>query len=45
MKNIEYVDFFDEPGEDFGTPNSIMQKPEDIDYEFKSGGLAYLLGK
>ena len=45
MKNIEYVDFFDEPGEDFGTANSIMQKPEDIDYEFKSGGLAYLLGK
>ena len=45
MKNIEYVDFFDEPGEDFGTPNSIIQKPEDIDYEFKSGGLAYLLGK
>lgn len=38
MKSIEYVDFFDEPGEDFGTPNSIMQKPEDIDYEFKKGG-------
>ena len=38
MKNIEYVDFLDEAGEDFGTPNSIVSTPEDIDYEFKEGG-------
>ena len=38
MKNIEYVDYLDEPGEDFGTPNSIISTPEDIDYEFKEGG-------
>ena len=38
MKNIEYVDYFDEAGEDFGTPNSIISNPEDIDYEFKEGG-------
>ena len=38
MKNIEYVNFLDEPGEDFGTPNSIISNPEDIDYEFKEGG-------
>ena len=38
MKNIEYVDFLDEAGEDFGTPNSIVSTPEDIDYEFATGG-------
>lgn len=38
MKNIEYVNFLDEPGEDFGTPNSIMQTPSDIDYEYATGG-------
>jgi len=38
MKNIEYVNYLDEPGEDFGTPNSIISTPEDIDYEFKEGG-------
>ena len=38
MKNIEYVNFLDEPGEDFGTPNSIMQTPSDIDYEYADGG-------
>ena len=38
MKNIEYVDSLDTPGEDFGTPNSIISNPEDIDYEFATGG-------
>ena len=38
MKNIEYVNFLDEPGEDFGTPNSIMKTPSDIDYEYADGG-------
>jgi hypothetical protein len=38
MKNIEYVDYLDEAGEDFGTPNSIISNPEDIDYEFATGG-------
>ena len=38
MKNIEYVDYLDEPGEDFGTPNSVISTLEDIDYEFKEGG-------
>ena len=38
MKNIEYVNFLDEPGEDFGTPNSVISTLEDIDYEFKEGG-------
>jgi len=38
MKNIEYVDFLDTPGEDFGTPNSIISTPEDIGYDFKDGG-------
>lgn len=37
-RNIEYVDFLDEPGEDFGTPNSIMIKPEDISYDYANGG-------
>ena len=38
MKNIEYVDYLDEPGEDFGTPNSIISTPEDMGYDFKDGG-------
>ena len=38
MKNIEYVDYLDEPGEDFGTPNSKIITPADMDYEFKEGG-------
>lgn len=38
MKNIEYVNFLDEPGEDFGTPNSIMKTPSDIEYEYADGG-------
>ena len=38
MKSIEYVDYLDEPGKDFGTPNSIISTPEDIGYDFKDGG-------
>ena len=38
MKNIEYVNYLDEPGEDFGTPNSKIITPADMDYEFKEGG-------
>jgi len=38
MKNIEYVDYLDEPGEDFGTPNSKIITPADMDYEFATGG-------
>jgi hypothetical protein len=38
MKSIEYVDYLDEPGEDFGTPNSKIITPADMDYEFKEGG-------
>jgi len=38
MKSIEYVDFLDEPGVDFGTPNSKMITPSDMDYEYATGG-------
>lgn len=38
MKSIEYVDFLDEAGEDFGTPNSQIIKPDDIGYEYATGG-------
>jgi hypothetical protein len=38
MKNIEYVNFLDEPGEDFGTPNSTILNPSDIDYNYATGG-------
>jgi len=37
-RNIEYVNYLDEPGEDFGTPNSIIIKPEDISYDYANGG-------
>ena len=35
-QNIEYVSFFDEPGEDFGTPNSAITDIDKLD--FKDGG-------
>ena len=46
-QNIEYVSFFDEPGEDFGTPNSVITDIDKLD--FKEGGVvntrqAYLFG-
>lgn len=38
MKSIEYVNFLDEAGEDFGTLNSKMITPEDMGYEYAKGG-------
>jgi len=38
FKNIEYVDYLDEPGEDFGTPNSIITALDDFDYNYAKGG-------
>ena len=38
MKSIEYVDFLDEAGEDFGTPNSQIITPGDMGYEYAEGG-------
>jgi len=38
FKSIEYVNFLDEPGEDFGTPNSVISNPSDIDYNYATGG-------
>ena len=35
-QNVEYVSFFDEPGEDFGTPNSAITDIDKLD--FKEGG-------
>lgn len=35
-QNVEYVSFFDEPGEDFGTPNSVITDIDKLD--FKEGG-------
>ena len=35
-QNVEYVSFFDEPGEDFGTPNSMITDIDKLD--FKDGG-------
>jgi hypothetical protein len=35
-QQVEYVGFFDEPGEDFGTPNSTISNIED--FEFADGG-------
>ena len=35
-QNVEYVSFFDEPGEDFGTPNSVITDIDKLD--FKDGG-------
>lgn len=37
-KNIEYVNFLDEPGEDFGTPNSVITSLDDFDYNYATGG-------
>ena len=52
-QSVEYVSFFDEPGEDFGTPNSRIADIDDYDFKSgglvkrkqkKNGGLSYLLG-
>ena len=44
-QNVEYVSFFDEPGEDFGTPNSVITDIDKLDFKeggrvgFESGGI------
>ena len=37
-QRIEYVSFFDEPGEDFGTPNDSISDISKLFYNYKKGG-------